>query len=189
MQFPKEQLRRVPFLARYNGKTLKERRTRVLLLDGNGLSTAPGRIVQLAVDRLVGTDADIILLVLGQLGQVLRSLSSVHMLSTLEVLLGAVLNLITGDGSCLLDSDLRLLALDVGSLGDLGSLDDDLSSGLVGRRDDFAAISAAEPPFLVVAATTFSFFAAAAVCLPVAGILTVATTSLSPQTLQTFTML
>ena len=90
MQFPKEQLRRVPFLARYNGKTLKERRTRVLLLDGNGLSTAPGRIVQLAIDRLVGTDADIILL-LSQLGQVLGSLSGVHMLSTLEVLPGAIL--------------------------------------------------------------------------------------------------
>ena len=70
----------------------------MLLLDGNGLSTAPGRKVQLAVDRLVGTDADIILLVLGQLGQVLGSLSGVHMLSTLEVLLGAILNLITSDG-------------------------------------------------------------------------------------------
>ena len=65
MQFPRKQLRRVPFLARYNGKTLKERRTCVLLLDGNGLSTAPGRIISLAADDLVGTDADIVLLVLG----------------------------------------------------------------------------------------------------------------------------
>ena len=116
----------------------------MLLLDGNGLSTAPGRKVQLAVDRLVGTDADIILLVLGQLGQVLGSLSGVHMLSTLEVLLGAILNLIADDGGSLLDSDLSLLALVVLDTVDLRSLDDDLSSGLVGRADDLAAISAAD---------------------------------------------
>ena len=144
MQFPREQLRRVPFLARYNGKTLKERRTCVLLLDGNGLSTAPGRIISLAADDLVGTDADIILLVLGQLGQVLGGSLGLHSLSTLEVLLGAILNLITSDGSCLLDSDLSLLALDVGSLGDLGSVDNDLSSGLVGLAQNLAAIGAAD---------------------------------------------
>ena len=143
MQFPKEQLRRVPFLARYNGKTLKERRTRVLLLDGNGLSTAPGRIISLAADDLVGTDADIVLL-LSQLGHGLGGSLGLDRLSTLEVLLGAILNLITSDGSCLLDGDLSLLALDVGSLGDLGCLDDDLCSGLVGRADDLAAISAAD---------------------------------------------
>ena len=115
----------------------------MLLLDGNGLSTAPGRIVQLAIDRLVGTDADIILL-LSQLGQVLGSLSGVHMLSTLEVLPGAILNLIANDGSCLLDSDLSLLALVVLDTVDLRSVDNDLRSGLVGRADDLAAVSAAD---------------------------------------------
>lgn len=83
----------------------------MLLLDGNGLSTAPGRKVQLAVDRLVGTDADIILLVLGQLGQVLGSLSGVHMLSTLEVLLGAILNLITVTEAAFLTVTLAFLPL------------------------------------------------------------------------------
>ena len=115
----------------------------MLLLDGNGLSTAPGRIISLAADDLVGTDADIVLL-LSQLGHGLGGSLGLDRLSTLEVLLGAILNLITSDGSCLLDSDLSLLALDVGSLGDLGCLDDDLSSGLVGRADDLAAISAAD---------------------------------------------
>ena len=143
MQFPREQLRRVPFLARYNGKTLKERRTRVLLLDGNGLSTAPGRIISLAADDLVGTDADIVLL-LSQLGHGLGGSLGLDRLSTLEVLLGAILNLITSDGSCLLDGDLSLLALDVGSLGDLGCLDNDLSSGLVLLAQNLAAISAAD---------------------------------------------
>ena len=75
----------------------------MLLLDGNGLSTAPGRIISLAADDLVGTDADIVLLVLGQLGQGLGGSLGLHSLSTLEVLLGAILNLITSDGSCLLD--------------------------------------------------------------------------------------
>ena len=115
----------------------------MLLLDGNGLSTAPGRKVQLAVDRLVGTDADIILLVLGQLGQVLGSLSGVHMLSTLEVLLGAILNLITSDGSCLLDGDLSLLALVVLDTVDLRSLDRPLSNGLMNSVHNLTAVSAA----------------------------------------------
>ena len=115
----------------------------MLLLDGNGLSTAPGRIISLAADDLVGTDADIVLL-LSQLGHGLGGSLGLDRLSTLEVLLGAILNLITSDGSCLLDGDLSLLALDVGSLGDLGCLDDDLCSGLVGRADDLAAISAAD---------------------------------------------
>ena len=144
MQFPREQLRRVPFLARYNGKTLKERRTCVLLLDGNGLSTAPGRIISLAADDLVGADADIVLLVLGQLGQGLGGSLGLHSLSTLEVLLGAILNLITSDGSCLLDGDLCLLALVVLDTVDLRSLDNDLSSGLVLLAQNLAAVSAAD---------------------------------------------
>ena len=115
----------------------------MLLLDGNGLSTAPGRIISLAADDLVGTDADIVLL-LSQLGHGLGGSLGLDRLSTLEVLLGAILNLITSDGSCLLDGDLSLLALDVGSLGDLGCLDDDLCSGLVLLAQNLAAISAAD---------------------------------------------
>lgn len=143
MQFPREQLRRVPFLARYNGKTLKERRTRVLLLDGNGLGAAPGRIISLAIDDLVGADADIVLLVLGQFGQSLGGGSGLHRLCTGEVLLDAVLDLITLDGSSLLDGDLRLLALDVGGLGDLGSVDNDLRSGFVNGTQNLITFSAA----------------------------------------------
>lgn len=144
MQFPKEQLRRVPFLARYNGKTLKERRTRVLLLDGNGLGTAPGGIINLAADDLVGTDADIVLLILRQLGQVLGSSLGIDILCRLVALVGRILNLIAGDGGSLLQIDLCLLATVVLDLGDIGSLDNDLRSGLMRLAQNLAAVGAAD---------------------------------------------
>ena len=70
-----------------------------LFFDGDGLGVAPAGVVVDLADRLVGADADVVLLILGQLGDVLAGVLAAldgDRLGALELRRSAVLDLIAG---------------------------------------------------------------------------------------------
>lgn len=110
-----------------------------LLFDGDGLGVAPAGVIVDLAHCLVGADADVVLLILGQLGDGLAGALVAldgDRLGALELGRGAVLDLIAGDLGVLLPVCLQLFALVILHAGelDLCRIDGDgdlLGGGLV----------------------------------------------------------
>ena len=93
-----------------------------LLFDGDRLHVAPAGVVVDFADRLVGADADVVLLILGQLGDGLAGALAAldgDRLGALELGRSAVLDLIAGALGVLLPVCLQLFALVILHAGEL----------------------------------------------------------------------
>ena len=93
-----------------------------LLFDGDELGVAPAGVIVDLAHCLVGADADVVLLILGQLGDGLAGALVAldgDRLGTLELGRSAVLHLIAGDLGVLLPVCLQLFALVILHAGEL----------------------------------------------------------------------
>ena len=107
-----------------------------LLFNGDRLHVAPAGVVVDLADRLVGADANIILLFLGQLIDVLAGVLAAldgDRLGALELGRSAVLYLIAGDLGVLLPVCLQLFALVILHAGELDLCRIDGDGNLLGR--------------------------------------------------------